>query len=182
MEDRRSGGQGHFCSQDDSESPHQRGGAPPFHSVLRRNGLRAQASGAQRGSQRGPPHRRCTYPMGFPAPWNSLRTRSTSWWTLQSFPSTANVLLPEEGAFSARRGVAWHPHCRCNPHPQDTSSTQCVDVEGARLPHLRGHRRFLLSTEQCEGTRQLGGDQAGTEPVCDYTHPPVARQNPPKSL
>lgn len=37
-----------------------------------------------------------TYPMGFPALWNSFRTRSTSLFTLQSFPSTANVLLQQE--------------------------------------------------------------------------------------
>lgn len=34
--------------------------------------------------------------MGLLAPWNSFRTRSTSLLTLQSFPSTANVLLPRE--------------------------------------------------------------------------------------
>lgn len=38
---------------------------------------------------------RCTYPMGFPAWWNSF---STPTWllTLQVPPSTANVLLPRE--------------------------------------------------------------------------------------
>lgn len=44
-----------------------------------------------------PPEPQCiTYPMGFRAPWNSFRTRSTSLLTVQSFPSTANVLLPRE--------------------------------------------------------------------------------------
>lgn len=41
--------------------------------------------------------------------------------------------------------------------------------------------RFLLSMEHHEGKRQRGGHQARTEPVCDYTHLPGARQNPPES-
>lgn len=65
-----------------------------------------------------PPHRlpqACswasrTYPMGFPALWKSFRTRSTSLLTLQSFPSTANVLLQREQAASHLRAPGYLPH------------------------------------------------------------------------
>lgn len=50
-----------------------------------------------------------TYPMGFPALWKSFRTRSTSLLTLQSFPSTANVLLQSEASLHLRVPVYLQP-------------------------------------------------------------------------
>lgn len=51
---------------------------------------------------RTPPRAWSTHPMGLPAAWNSFRTRSTSLLTLQSFPSTAKVLLQREGPLTRR--------------------------------------------------------------------------------
>lgn len=47
--------------------------------------------------------------MGFPALWKSFRTRSTSLLTLQSFPSTANVLLQGEQAALHLRAPGYLP-------------------------------------------------------------------------
>lgn len=41
-----------------------------------------------------------TYPIGLPALWKSFRTRSTSLFTLQSFPSTAKVDLSQQETYT----------------------------------------------------------------------------------
>lgn len=76
---------------------------------LRATGLRLQppwcpSAGRHGGPPlpcQGTPAARGTYPMGFPALWKSFRTRSTSLLTLQSFPSTANVLLQRQASSQA---------------------------------------------------------------------------------
>lgn len=97
------------------------------------------AGGAGSGGHPALPQAR-SYPMGFPAPWNSLRTRSTSLSTLQSFPSTANVLLPRHEAPSDLR--AQPAACEPSGGPErPTSPSATLHVHGSGLSHnpTRGH-------------------------------------------
>lgn len=111
---------------------------------------------ALRTAQPPPPPPAPTYPMGLPAAWNSFRTRSTSPWTLQSFPSAANVLLPREEAAQLSQPGVGLPGAP-TPHLGDGRAAALTPQLPRRAGHVREHfsgnhiRYFFCFFEPSEG-------------------------------